>query len=47
MLLGSMLTVSVQLWFPKQIVQCSTSQLGSTFLQVSHIRPSARMSVQA
>src|SRR5437870_13827899 len=47
MLLGSILTVSAQLCCPKQIVQCSTSQLGSTFLQVSHIRPNARMSVQA
>src|SRR2546422_67503 len=39
--------VPVQLWLPKQIVQCSTSHVGSTFLQVSHINPSARTSVQA
>src|SRR5205807_8544290 len=47
MLLGSMVTNSEQLWFPKHIVQCSTSHVGSTLRQVSHIRPSARISVQA
>src|SRR6266705_1662373 len=47
MLLGSIVTNSEQLWFPKHIVQCSTSHVGSTFRQVSHIRPSARISVQA
>ncbi len=46
-LAGSMLTVSEQLWCPKQMVQCSTSQEGSTLRQVSHISPRARMSVQA
>lgn len=29
-LLGSIVTSSEQLWFPKQIVQCSTSHSGST-----------------
>src|SRR5438445_12398418 len=47
MLLGSIVTSSEQLWFPKHIVQCSTSHVGSTFRQVSHIRPSARISVHA
>src|SRR6266566_1925809 len=46
-LLGSILTNSEQLWFPKHIVQCSTSHVGSTLRQVSHIKPSARISVQA
>src|SRR2546422_8156585 len=46
-LLGSILTNSEQLWFPKHIVQCSTSHVGSTLRQVSHIRPSARISVHA
>lgn len=44
---GSMVTVSVQPWWPKQIVQCATSQTGSTRRQVSHISPRARMSVEA
>ena len=46
-LLGSILTNSEQLWFPKHIVQCSTSHVGSTLRQVSHIKPSARISVHA
>jgi len=47
MLAGSIDIASVHPWWPKHMVQCSTSQDLSTLRHVSHMRPKALMSVQA